>query len=108
MATALISQSSRTPWRNIASVCKNAAVFLDSNAAELLHWAGGLDMLGDCVGVYDVLTELSTVAKDFIATVCTPFNKDRNTCTHFNTRRTIRCVYVHMCLCVCVRVCVCM
>eukprot|EP00731_Ephydatia_muelleri_P024838 Em0016g1109a len=68
MATALISQSSRTPWRNIASVCKNAAVFLDSNAAELLHWAGGLDMLGDCVGVYDVLTELSTVAKDFIAT----------------------------------------
>lgn len=81
MATALISQSSRTPWRKIASVCKNAAVFLDSNAAELLHWAGGLDMLGDCVGVYDILAELSAVAKDFIATVCTPFNKDPN--THF-------------------------
>ena len=75
MATALISQSSRTPWRNIAGVCKHAAVFLDSNAAELLHWAGGLDMLGDCVGVYDLLSDLNAVAKDFIATVCIRINK---------------------------------
>ena len=60
---------SRGVWTEVSSLCGGAAVFLDSGAAELLHWAGGVRLLGDCVGVYDLYQDLSPVARDFIATV---------------------------------------
>ena len=53
----------------VSSLCGGAAVFLDNGAAELLHWAGGVRLLGDCVGVYDLYQDLSPVARDFIAMV---------------------------------------
>ena len=56
-------------WREVSSVCRDSAVFLDSGAAEVLHWAGGVRLLGDCVGVYDLYRVLSPVARDFIAMV---------------------------------------
>ena len=68
---ATFSQSSREPWQEIAKVCWDAAVFLDSGAAELLHWAGGVQLVEGCVGVYDMYSELSPVARDFIAMVRT-------------------------------------
>ncbi len=66
---ATFAESSRAPWRDVAQLCQNAAVFLDSSAAEQLHWAGGARLLGDCVGVYDVYQDLNPVARDFIAMV---------------------------------------
>lgn len=60
---------SRRLWTEVSSLCGGAAVFLDSGAAELLHWAGGVRLLGDCVGVYDLYQDLSPVARDFIAMV---------------------------------------
>ena len=66
---ATFSQASRTPWRCVNVVCQGAAVFLDGGAAELLHWAGGVALLGDCVGVYDLYHDLNPVARDFIAAV---------------------------------------
>ena len=66
---ATIVDSSRAPWLEVARLCQNAAVFLDSSSAEQLHWVGGVRLLGDCVGVYDLYSELSPVARDFIAMV---------------------------------------
>ena len=59
----------RRLWTEVAALCGGAAVFLDSGAAELLHWAGGVRLLGDCVGVYDLYQDLSPVARDYIAMV---------------------------------------
>ncbi len=56
-------------WRKVADVCRDAAVFVDDNAAELLHWAGGLGLLDGCTGMYSIYKELNSIAKDFIATV---------------------------------------
>ncbi len=61
--------ASRSPWREVARLCHNAAMFLDGSAAEQLHWAGGVRLLGDCVGAYDLYRDLSPVARDFIAMV---------------------------------------
>ena len=58
------------PWKEVAAVCHDAAVFLDDGAGELLHWAGGLALLEGCTGVYDLFGELSPVARDFISKVC--------------------------------------
>ena len=66
---ATFAESSRSPWKEVARVTQSAAVFLDGGAAEQLHWAGGVRLLGDCVGVYDIYQELSPVARDFIAMV---------------------------------------
>ncbi|XP_064398020.1 sec1 family domain-containing protein 2-like isoform X2 [Halichondria panicea] len=55
-------------WRKVADVCRDAAVFVDDNAAELLHWAGGLELLDGCTGMYSIYKELNSIAKDFIAT----------------------------------------
>lgn len=57
------------PWREVAAVCRDAAVFLDDGAGELLHWAGGLALLEGSIGVYDLFGELSPVARDFISKV---------------------------------------
>ena len=64
-----LGEISRTPWETIGRVCKEAAVFVDDGAGELLHWAGGIALLGGCVGVYDLHSELAPIAKDFIAAV---------------------------------------
>lgn len=56
-------------WKKVSDTCKDAAVFIDDNAAELLHWAGGLEVLEGCVGVYNMYKELNSLAKDFIAAV---------------------------------------
>ena len=69
MSTTLNELGTR-PWKEVSSLCKDAAVFVDENAAELLHWAGGIELLGECVGVYDLYKDLSPIARDFIATVC--------------------------------------
>ena len=61
------------PWRTLGGVCKDAAVFLDDGAAELLHWAGGMKLLPGSVGLYDLHAQLNPVARDFIAAVCTSF-----------------------------------
>lgn len=71
-----LSELAIRPWKEVARVCKDAAVFLDDPAAELLHWAGGLELLGECVGVYDLYKDLNSIARDFIATVRDPFNYD--------------------------------
>ena len=60
---------SQQPWKSIENVCKDAAVFLDNSCAELLHWAGGVELLGGSVGIYDLYGELSPITKDFIASV---------------------------------------
>ena len=71
MATpaSLVGEHCLHPWREIAAVCHDAAVFVDDGAGELLHWAGGLALLEGCIGVYDLFGELSPVARDFIAKV---------------------------------------
>lgn len=71
MAAFAFAHWSKQPWREISKVCQNAAVFLDGGAAELLHWAGGVQLLGSCVGVYDLYRDPSPVARDFIAAVRT-------------------------------------
>ena len=58
------------PWREVAAVCHDAAVFLDDGAGELLHWAGGVALLDGCIGVYDIFGELNHIARDFISKVC--------------------------------------
>ncbi len=55
-------------WKEVADVCKDAAVFVDDGAAELLHWAGGLELL-ESTGVYNLYEDLNTVTRDFIAIV---------------------------------------
>ena len=57
------------PWKSISSICKDAAVFLDDSCAELLHWAGGVELLGGAVGIYDLYGDLTQIARDFIASV---------------------------------------
>ena len=66
----LVGEHCIRPWREVAAVCRDAAVFVDDGAGELLHWAGGLALLDGCIGVYDLFGELSPVARDFIAKVC--------------------------------------
>ena len=58
------------PWREVAAVCHDAAVFLDDGAGELLHWAGGVALLDGSIGVYDLFGELNLIARDFISKVC--------------------------------------
>ena len=65
----LVGEHCLGPWREVAAVCHDAAVFVDDGAGELLHWAGGLALLEGCIGVYDLFGELSPVARDFIAKV---------------------------------------
>ena len=65
----LLNEVGCRQWKAITKVCQGAAVFVDDGSAELLHWAGGVEILGGCVGVYDIFSELNPVAKDFIATV---------------------------------------
>ena len=67
--SASLSELSSRLWTTVGRVCKDAAVFLDDGAAELLHWAGGLKLIQGCVGAYDLHSELSGVARDFIAAV---------------------------------------
>ena len=69
MAGLKLGEHSIRPWKDVAAVCQDAAVFVDDGAGELLHWAGGLALLRGCVGVYDLFAELSPVARDFIAKV---------------------------------------
>lgn len=69
MSTVDLFDLARQPWRSVGTVCKDAAVFLDDGAAELLHWAGGVKLLEGCVGVYDLHSDLNPVARDFIAAV---------------------------------------
>ena len=64
-----LGELSCRPWREVGEVCKDAAVFLDDGAAELLHWAGGMKLLSGSVGLYDLHAQLSPVARDFIAAV---------------------------------------
>lgn len=64
-----LGEISRTTWESVGSVCKDAAVFVDDGAGELLHWAGGIALLDGCVGVYDLHSELPPIARDFIAAV---------------------------------------
>ncbi len=68
--SAAIAEASLRPWVTVGGVCRDAAVFVDDGAAELLHWAGGIQLLKGCVGIYDLYSELSPVARDFIAAVC--------------------------------------
>ena len=64
-----LRELARKPWKSIQSLCKDAAVFVDGGAAELLHWAGGVKLLKSCVGVMDLATDLTLIARDFIASV---------------------------------------
>ncbi len=64
-----LGELSCKPWRTVGGVCKDAAVFLDNGAAELLHWAGGMKLFPGCVGLYDLHAKLDPVARDFIAAV---------------------------------------
>lgn len=64
-----LCELSRQPWRGVAGVCRDAAVFLDDGAAELLHWAGGVRLLAGCVGCYNLHSELNTTSRHFIASV---------------------------------------
>jgi len=57
------------PWKSISNICKDAAVFLDDCCAELLHWAGGVELLGGTVGIYNLYGDLTQIARDFIASV---------------------------------------
>ena len=57
------------PWRLVAAVSEEAAVFLDDCAGELLHYAGGVELLGEVVGAYHLYMELNPVARDLIAQV---------------------------------------
>lgn len=67
--SATLANLSREHWKAVRAVCRDAAVFVDDGAAELLHWAGGLQVLVGAVGVYDLHSELNAIAKDFIAAV---------------------------------------
>ena len=69
---AALNEHCVSAWQEVAAVCRDAAVFLDDGAGELLHWAGGLALLKGCVGVYDLFAELNPIARDFISKVC-PF-----------------------------------
>lgn len=60
----------KIPWEIVSKVSKDAAVFLDDESAQLLHWAGGVKLLSGCVGVYSFFSEVNAVARDFIAAVC--------------------------------------
>lgn len=71
MSVEILTRASKESWKQIAAVCEDAAVFLDGDAAEHLHWAGGMGLLGRCVGAYDLYEELGHVARDFIAMVIT-------------------------------------
>lgn len=64
-----LTGAAKAAWKRIASVCEDAAVFLDRGAAEHLHWVGGMGLLGRCVGAYDLYEELGPVARNFIAMV---------------------------------------
>ena len=64
-----LANLSREAWKAVNAVCRDAAVFVDDGAAELLHWAGGIQQLEGAVGVYDLHSQLNAIAKDFIAAV---------------------------------------
>ena len=64
-----LKELARQLWKSIENLCKDAAVFVDDSSAELLHWAGGVELLSGCVGVFDLFTDLTPVARDFIASV---------------------------------------
>lgn len=57
------------PWRLVADVSEEAAIFLDDCAGELLHYAGGVELLGGIVGAYHLYMALNPVARDLIAQV---------------------------------------
>lgn len=64
-------EKSVSVWKEVIDVCKDAAIFLDNGVAELLLWAGGLELLENCNGIYDVYQDLNSIAMDIIATVST-------------------------------------
>ena len=72
---ATLSEHCVGAWQEVAAVCRDAAIFLDDGAGELLHWAGGLALLEGTVGVYDLFGELSPIARDFISKVCLPVQR---------------------------------
>ena len=56
-------------WRQVAGCSGDAAVFLDNCAGELLHYVGGVQVLGEPVGVYNLYSSLNPVARNIIAQV---------------------------------------
>lgn len=70
------------PWKSIQNICKDAAVFVDDSCAELLHWAGGVELLRGCVGVHDLYSDLTPVASNFIASVSIVFHNAHLRASH--------------------------
>ena len=69
MTFARIAGAAAEPWRRVATVSEEAAVFFDDCSAELLHYAGGVALLGRIVGAYHLYKPLNPVARDLIAQV---------------------------------------
>lgn len=51
---AALPSAAKEAWRKVDVYAKNAVVYLDAPAAELLHWAGGVNLISSCYCLLDL------------------------------------------------------
>jgi len=57
-----LSSAAKDAWRKVEVFAKNAVVYLDAPASELLHWAGGISLISSCYCILDLFaTDIQTM-----------------------------------------------
>lgn len=51
---ATLPSAAKETWKKVEACAKNALVYLDAPAAELLHWAGGINLISTCYCILDL------------------------------------------------------
>ena len=51
---ATLPSAAKEAWKKVEVCAKNAVVYLDASAAELLHWAGGINLISSCYCILDL------------------------------------------------------
>ena len=49
-----LPSAAKEAWRKVEVYAKNAVVYLDAPASELLHWAGGISLISSCYCLLDL------------------------------------------------------
>lgn len=60
-----LPSAAKEAWRKVEVYAKNAVVYLDAPASELLHWAGGVSLISSCYCLLDLFaTDSQTMFGD--------------------------------------------
>ena len=48
-----LPSAAKEAWKKVEVYAKNAVVYLDAPASEILHWAGGISLISSCYCLLD-------------------------------------------------------